>query len=123
MEVAHGRQQVVEGFVEGFETGEAQITALQGLREADSHPQGMEHRRRRPPPLLEQTPRGNAPRRSLLVLVAEEHPDETGDLIMVLLACTLARLRDRLCADGYDRAARVVDDLVEVADDYLERLP
>ncbi|MGH2752496.1 MAG: hypothetical protein ACRDK3_16745 [Actinomycetota bacterium] len=47
--------------------------------------------------------------------------DDAGELIMVLLACTLASLRDRLHADGYDRPARVVADLVEITDDYLER--
>jgi hypothetical protein len=46
-----------------------------------------------------------------------------GDLIIVLLACTLASLRDRLSADGYDRPARVVADLVEITNDYLDRLP
>jgi hypothetical protein len=49
--------------------------------------------------------------------------DDNGDLIIILLAGTLADLRDRLGADGYDRAARVVADLVEITDDYLERLP
>jgi len=49
--------------------------------------------------------------------------DRRGDLIIVLLACTLATLRDRLCADGYDQVARVVDDLVEITDDYIDRLP
>ena len=46
-----------------------------------------------------------------------------GDLIIVLLACTLAGLHDRLCADGYDQPARVVADLVEITNDYLDRLP
>jgi hypothetical protein len=49
--------------------------------------------------------------------------DRLGDLIIVLLACTLAGLRDRLRADGYDRPARVVADLVEITNDYLDRLP
>ncbi len=62
--------------------------------------------------------------------MAGERPDEReaqgermGELIMVLLACTLANLRDRLCADGYDQPARVVADLVEITNDYLDRLP
>ena len=46
-----------------------------------------------------------------------------GDLVMVLLSCTLASLRDRLCAEGYDQPARVVADLVEITNDYLDRLP
>jgi hypothetical protein len=41
---------------------------------------------------------------------------------MILLAGTLTNLRDRLDADGYDRPARVVADLVDITDDYLERL-
>jgi len=49
--------------------------------------------------------------------------DRLGDLIIVLLACTLAGLHDRLCADGYDQPARVVADLVEITNDYLDRLP
>ena len=46
-----------------------------------------------------------------------------GDLIMVLLACTLANLRDRLFDDGYDHVSAVVADLVEITNDYLDRLP
>ena len=44
---------------------------------------------------------------------------DLGDLIVVLLASTLAGLRDRLHQDGFDRAADLVADLVEAADDYL----
>ena len=47
-----------------------------------------------------------------------EDPD-LGDLIVVLLASTLAGLRDRLHYDGFDDAAELVADLVETADDYL----
>jgi hypothetical protein len=53
----------------------------------------------------------------------EVHGDHMGELIMVLLACTLANLRDRLNADGYDQPARVVADLVEITNDHLDRLP
>ena len=49
--------------------------------------------------------------------------DRMGDLIIVLLACTLASLRDQLGAEGYDQSARVVADLVEITNDYLDRLP
>jgi hypothetical protein len=49
--------------------------------------------------------------------------DRLGDLIIVLLACMLSSLRDRLCADGYDRPALVVADLIEITNDYLDRLP
>jgi hypothetical protein len=49
--------------------------------------------------------------------------DRLGDLIVVLLSCTLASLHNRLSADGYDKPARVVADLVEITNDYLDRLP
>ena len=45
-----------------------------------------------------------------------------GDLVVVLLASTLAGLRDRLHADGFERAAELVADLVEITDDYLTRV-
>ena len=45
---------------------------------------------------------------------------ELGDLVLVLLAGTLQALSDRLQGDGYDGAAEVVADLVEVVDDYLD---
>lgn len=44
---------------------------------------------------------------------------DLGDLIVVLLASTLAGLRDRLHHDGFEHAADLVADLVEAADDYL----
>lgn len=47
---------------------------------------------------------------------------DLGDLVIALLAGTLAGLRDRLCADGFDTAAELVADLVEATDDYLGRL-
>jgi len=46
-----------------------------------------------------------------------------GDLVIILLACSLASLRDQLGAEGYDQPARVVADLVEITNDYLDRLP
>jgi hypothetical protein len=49
--------------------------------------------------------------------------ERMGDLIIVLLAGTLASLRDRMWADGYDQPARVLADLVEITDDYISRLP
>ena len=48
---------------------------------------------------------------------------DLGDLVIVLLAGTLAGLRDRLTMDGYTPAAELVADLTEVADDYLHGLP
>ena len=52
---------------------------------------------------------------------ATVEPD-LGDLIIVLLAGTLAGLRDRLADDGFADAADLVEDLVEVADAYLTRV-
>ena len=48
----------------------------------------------------------------------DDAPD-LGDLVVVLLAGTLAGLRDRLESDGFSPAAELVADLVEIADDYL----
>ena len=48
---------------------------------------------------------------------------DLGDLVIVLLASTLAGLRDRLSQDGFDDAADLVADLVEVTDDYFTRVP
>ena len=48
----------------------------------------------------------------------DESPD-LGDLVIVLLAGTLAGLRDRLIHDGFGRASELVADLVDVTDDYL----
>lgn len=47
---------------------------------------------------------------------------DLGDLVILLLAGTLAGLRDRLEADGFDRAAALVAELTESCDDYTERL-
>lgn len=44
---------------------------------------------------------------------------DLGDLIVVLLASSLAGLRDRLHHDGFEPAAELIADLVEMADDYL----
>ena len=45
-----------------------------------------------------------------------------GDLVIVLLAGTLAGLRDRLAQDGFPKAADLVARLVEEADGYLDSL-
>jgi hypothetical protein len=47
---------------------------------------------------------------------------DLGDLVVLLLAGTLAGLRDRLADDGFLRASDLVADLVDIADDYLTRL-
>ncbi len=49
---------------------------------------------------------------------AIDQPD-LGDLIVVLLASTLAGLRDRLEDDGFVHAADLVALLVDMVDDYL----
>ena len=48
---------------------------------------------------------------------------DLGDLVVVLLASTLAGLRDRLADDGFHGAADLVADLTDVADDYINALP
>jgi hypothetical protein len=56
-------------------------------------------------------------------LAPEVGPDaDLGDIVVVLLVSTLAGLRDRLHHDGFEGAASLVQDLVEVADDYVMRL-
>ncbi|HEY7874817.1 MAG TPA: hypothetical protein VIG64_06810 [Actinomycetota bacterium] len=49
-------------------------------------------------------------------------PDpDLGEIVVILLVSTLAGLRDRLERDGFQSAAALVHDLVEVADDYVLR--
>lgn len=48
---------------------------------------------------------------------------DLGDLVVVLLAGTLAGLRDRLRTDGFDGPAELVADLVAAVDDYLDDVP
>ena len=50
--------------------------------------------------------------------MVDELPD-LGDLIVVLLAGTLAGLRDRLECDGFTPASELIADLVEMTDLYL----
>ena len=45
---------------------------------------------------------------------------DLGDLVLVLLASTLAGLRDRLLDDGFQRAADCVADLTTRCDKHLE---
>jgi hypothetical protein len=49
-------------------------------------------------------------------------PPDLGDIMVLLLAGTLAGLRDRLDADGFGRAADLVADLVDVADRYVTEM-
>ncbi|MDQ3964621.1 MAG: hypothetical protein M3277_12045 [Actinomycetota bacterium] len=52
---------------------------------------------------------------------SNREPD-LGDLVVVLLAGTLAGLRDRLSDDGFDPAAEFVAQLVTRCDEYLEEV-
>lgn len=55
-------------------------------------------------------------------MAAQNHPERSadlGDLVIVLLAGTLSGLRDRLAADGFERAAAFVADLVDRTDQFL----
>lgn len=45
---------------------------------------------------------------------------DLGDLVIVLLASTLAGLRDRLAADGFETASELVSDLTNCCDEFLE---
>ena len=54
---------------------------------------------------------------------AEEGELDLGDFMLVMLAGTMAGLRDRLALDGFVPAAELVADLVDIADDYLTRAP
>jgi hypothetical protein len=51
--------------------------------------------------------------------MSSTHETNMGDLVIVLLASTLAGLRDRLLLDKYESAGELVADLVEIVDDYL----
>lgn len=44
---------------------------------------------------------------------------DLGDLVIVLLASTLAGLRDRLESDGFERASVLASELTVRCDDYL----
>ena len=91
------------------------------MRTSDPDAQGMVGRLIGPNALLGQAPRGDAAREEACPMSEPRNPD-LGDLVIVLLAATLAGLRDRLLTDGFDLAAELVADLVEIADDYLTRV-
>ena len=55
-------------------------------------------------------------------MTTELHEPDLGDLVICLLASTLAGLRDRLAADGFDPSAELVAELVEITDDYVTRM-
>ena len=54
--------------------------------------------------------------------MSETHTPDLGDLVIVLLASTLAGLRDRLEADGFTTASGLVADLVDNCDEYLKEV-
>ena len=74
----------------------------------------------RPAALLGQASRGDAAEDRDPVTGPQE--PNIGDLVIVLLASTLAGLRDRLHGDGFENQAELVGDLVEITDDYLTRV-
>lgn len=47
---------------------------------------------------------------------------DLGDLVIVLLAGTLAGLRDRLESDGFDNASALVNELTSQCDRYVEEV-
>ena len=47
--------------------------------------------------------------------------EDLGEFVILLLASTLAGLRDRLYLDGFETAADFVAELAENADDYVTR--
>jgi hypothetical protein len=55
-------------------------------------------------------------------VTARARPPDLGDLVVVLLAGSLAGLRDRLAADGFVAAAELVADVVDIIDDFVARL-
>ena len=54
--------------------------------------------------------------------MSDTYTPDLGDLVIVLLASTLAGLRDRLEADGFTAAFGLVADLVDNCDDYIKEI-
>lgn len=77
---------------------------------------------------MQQGSRSFAPGSSLSGDAAEHGEDRSrsdidlGDLVIVLLAGTLAGLRDRLTTDGFQQAADLVAELAERCDSYIEEV-
>ena len=96
---------------------ETKEPALSYVRPDDPRAEGMEPGVRGPPSLLGEASRHDA-QAAVVSQNLHEIPD-LGDLVVVLLASTLAGLRDRLHEDGFEAAADLVADLVDVADAYV----
>jgi hypothetical protein len=82
----------------------------------------MERRTRGSQALLVEASRRDAAQGGQVMGCSERMVDELpdlGDLVVVLLAGTLAGLRDRLDSDGFTPAAELIADLVEITDHYL----
>ncbi len=71
--------------------------------------------------LLGQASRGDAAEAREAMRTEEDRFADLGEFIVLLLASTLAGLRDRLYEDGFESAADLVADLAEAADDYVTR--
>jgi len=54
--------------------------------------------------------------------MTDTHSPDLGDLVIVLLASTLAGLRDRLVDDGFGQASELVAELTHRCDGYLEEV-
>lgn len=54
--------------------------------------------------------------------MSETRTPDLGDLVIVLLASTLAGLQDRLETDGFGSASNLVAGLTESCDSYLQEM-
>ena len=54
--------------------------------------------------------------------MSDTRSPDLGDLVIVLLASTLAGLRDRLDGDGFTQASELVAELTNRCDGYLEEV-
>jgi hypothetical protein len=76
----------------------------------------MDQGARRSTPLLGKASGSDAAHQRIVTV---EHAADLGDIIVMLLASTLAGLSDRLASDGFEGPADLVGELVEVIDGYL----
>jgi hypothetical protein len=113
--VSHAHQEAKEDGEKGQEP------SLQAVRKDDPRPRRMVDRTGGKASLLAGSPRRHARQAEVVVNLEADttHHPNMGDLIVVLLASSLAALRDRLAEDGYEDAALLVADLVDIADGYI----